>query len=165
MTKELTVVLSMQTKREINSWLKKFPEQAKQSAIIPALTIVQQEYDGTLTEELIFAVANYLGVAESLVYEVATFYKMYTINKPAKHKIYVCTNVSCMLCKAYDIATHIKSKLGVEFGEVTKDGRFLLQEVECLGACDGAPAMMIDAKCYNNLTVEKIDRILGTIKE
>ena len=165
MVKEIAVELSIQAKREINSWLKKFPKQARQSAIIPALTIAQQEHGGTLTKTLIVAVANYLGVAETLVYEVATFYKMYTLDKPAKHKIYVCTNVSCMLCKAYDIATYIKDKLSVEFGEVTKDGLFLLQEVECLGACDGAPAMMVDDKCYNNLTVEKIDRILAAIKD
>jgi NADH-quinone oxidoreductase subunit E len=165
MTEVQVVDLSIQVKREINSWLRKFPESAKQSAIIPTLTIVQQGYGGTLTAELITAVANYLEVAETLVYEVATFYKMYTLNKPAKHKIYVCTNISCMLCKAYDLANHVKNKLGIEFGQVTGDGKFLLQEVECLGACDGAPAMMIDGKCYSNLTVEKVDCILAKIKD
>lgn len=155
--------LSLAVKAEINSWLKKFPATAAQSAIIPALTIVQREY-GTLTAATITAVANYLEVAEALVYEVATFYKMYTLNKMAKHTICLCTNVSCMLKNVAIIVNHIKKKLAIEFGEVTVDGKFLLKEVECLGACDGAPAMLVDGKCYHRLTVEMVDDILDNLE-
>ena len=87
MTNAAIIELSASSKTAINGWLKKFPTAAKQSAILPALTIVQKEHGGTLTMELIAAVAKYLAVAEMAVYEVATFYNMYTLGKAGRHKI------------------------------------------------------------------------------
>ena len=161
---KLKIELSSSSKKEINKWLKKFPDGAKHSAIIPALTIVQKENKGSLTKEIIIAVAQYLDVASSVVYEVATFYKMYELEPIGKYKISVCTNISCMLCNAYNIAAYLKEKLAISFGGTTKDGKFSLQEVECLGACDGAPAMLINDKLYFDLTLDKIDSILSKLE-
>ncbi len=164
MIETTSLELSNSSKRDINSWLKKFPITEKRSAIMPALTIVQKENGGALTEELITAVARYLDVPEAFVYELATFYKMYELGPVGRHKIAVCTNVSCMLCGCNKVALYLKEKLNIDFGEITKDGRFMLQEVECLGVCDGAPAMLVDSKCYTDLTPEKIDSILKGLK-
>ena len=161
---KLKIELSSSSKREINKWLNKFPDGAKQSAILPALTIVQKENKSNLTKELIIAVAEYLDVASSVVYEAATFYKMYELQPIGKYKIAVCTNVSCMLCNAYNIAAYLKEKLAISFDETTKDGKFYLQEVECIGACDGAPAMLINDKLYSDLTLDKIDTILSKLE-
>ena len=160
MIKIINIELSNASKNEINSWLKKFPSEHKRSAIMPALTIVQKENGGALTRELISAVAAYLAVAEAFVYEVATFYDMYTLDKVGKYNIAVCTNVSCLICGCNKIVTYLKHKFGIEFGEITADGKFMLTEAQCLGACDGAPAIQINSKCYKSLTLEELDIIL-----
>ena len=152
--------LSKSTREKIDEWLKKFPSNQKQSAVMPALTIVQDENGGYLTQPLMDAVALYLGMPKIAVYEVATFYSMYEHKPVGKYKICVCTNVSCMLCGSAQIVTHLKKRLGVGFGEVTADGKFSIKEVECLGACTGAPMLQIGDQYYENLTPEKIDGIL-----
>jgi NADH-quinone oxidoreductase subunit E len=97
------------------------------------------------------------------VYEVATFYSMYELKPVGKHKLCVCTNVSCMLCGSDDVVNHLKEKLGIDFGEVTKDGQYSLKEVECLGACVNAPVMQVGEEYYEHLTPEKIDEILAQL--
>ena len=163
MTTFSKIELSDSSKREINTWLKKFPPQEKRSAIIPALTIVQKENGGALTKELIVAVAEFLEVAENAVFEVATFYHMYSLRPAGKHKIAVCTNISCNLCGCDTLVSHLKDKLGIGFGEVTKDQKFDLEEAECLGACDGAPAILVNSECYMEVTPDKLDAILDNL--
>ena len=145
---------------EIDKWIAKYPAEWKQSASMPALRIVQDHNDGYLTTELMDRVAAYLDMAPIAVYEVASFYSMYEHSKVGKHKLCVCTNISCMINGSDKIVDHLDEKLGIKFGEVTDDGKFSLKEVECLGACGGAPMMQIGEKYYENLTPELIDSIL-----
>ena len=128
-----------------------------------ALRIVQDANGGYLTNELMDAVAEYLEMPTISVYEVGTFYSMYEHKPVGKHKICVCTNISCMLCGSDKVVQHINKKLNISFGETTKDGRFTLKEVECLGACCGAPMMQIGKDYYENLTSDKIDQILDQL--
>lgn len=160
----MTAVLSYKAKQAIDSWLKKFPANQRQSAVLFALRVVQAENQGWLSEPLMDAVAAYLGIPAIAVYEVASFYSMFELKPVGKHKISVCTNVSCMLCGSDKVVEYLKQRLQIEFGETTKDGAFTLKEVECLAACDGAPLMQIGEVYYKNLTPEKIDIILKELE-
>ncbi|NKB46628.1 MAG: NADH-quinone oxidoreductase subunit NuoE [Legionellales bacterium] len=151
--------------QEIDRWIAKYPTEQRQSAVIQTLMIAQEHNEGWLTDEWITAVANYLQMPKIAVYEVATFYSMYDLKPVGKHKIYVCTNISCKLCGCDRIVDHLKQKLGVKLGETTDDGRFTLREFECLGACIGAPMMQIDKTYYEQLTTEKVDDILQSFQE
>jgi NADH-quinone oxidoreductase subunit E len=156
-------MLSEQSQQKIESWLKKYPPDQRQSALIPALHIVQNEHDGWLTDTLMNEVADYLGVPRASVYEVATFYDMFKLSPIGKYKISVCTNVSCMLCDSEKIVTHLKKRLGIELGETTSDGKFTLNKAECLAACVNAPVMQINYEFYENLTEEKVDAALNAL--
>jgi len=145
---------------EIDRWVAKYPAEWQQSAVMAALRIVQDANGGWLTRELMDQVADYLDMPPIAVYEVATFYSMYEHQPVGRHKICLCTNVSCMINGSDSILDHLKKRLGIGFGEVTGDGRFSLKEVECLGACGGAPMMQIGTKYYENLTPELVDSIL-----
>ncbi len=156
-----TELLSPTIRAEIDTWVAKYPSEWKRSAVMAALQIVQDANGGWLTTELMDAVAAYLEMAPIAVYEVASFYSMYETKPVGRHKICVCTNVSCMLRGADDIVAHVENKLGVKLGESTEDGRiYLKREEECLAACCGAPMMMVDHKYYENLTTEQVDSIL-----
>ncbi len=146
--------------KEIDVWINKYPADKKQSAVMSALRIAQDQNRGFLTEDLMDAVAEYLDMRPIAVYEVATFYSMYELEPVGKHKICVCTNISCMLCGSDTVAGHLSNKLGIKLGETTTDGRFTLKEVECLGACVNAPVIQIGDTYYENLTEEKIDQVL-----
>jgi NADH-quinone oxidoreductase subunit E len=159
----MSTLLSEQSRTEIDVWIAKYPPEQKQSAVMGALSIVQEANGGYLTTELMDAVAEYLEMVPIAVYEVATFYSMYELKPVGKHKICVCTNVSCMLCGSDDIVAHLKQKLNIGFGETSADKKFTLKEVECLGACGGAPMMQIGKTYYENLTSEKIDEILAKL--
>lgn len=148
---------------QIDKWLLKFPPEQKQSAVIYALHLVQTDNNGYLTEDLMDAVADYLDMPKIAVYEVASFYSMYELKPVGKHKICVCTNISCMLCGVEEISQHLQKRLGIQFGETTADGRYTLKSVECLAACGGAPAMQINKTYYEKLTPEKIDKILAEL--
>ncbi len=157
-------LITEESKAEIDRWIAKYPPDQRQSACMPALRIVQEQNGGWLTNDLMDAVAEYLGMPPIAVYEVATFYSMYEHKPVGRHKICVCTNISCLLCGSDGIVEHLQNKLGIGFGEVTEDGKFSLKEVECLGACAGAPVMQIGRKYYENLTPEKIDSILDSLE-
>ena len=157
-------ILSADVLKKIDVWIAKYPEEQRQSAVIPALHIVQEAYDGWLTNELMDAVAEYLRMPNISVYEVATFYSMFELNPVGKNKISICTNISCMLRGSEEIVAHLKEKLGVGLGETTEDGKFTLKEVECMGACGGAPMMELHKKYHENLTPQKVDEILDAIK-
>ena len=156
-------LISAASKAEIDKWIAKYPPDQKQSAVMAALRVVQDQNGGFLTNELIEAVAEYLEMPAIAVYEVATFYSMYELKPVGKHKICVCTNISCMLCGSDDIVEHLQKRLGIKFGETTSDGRFTLKEVECLGACVNAPMLQIGHQYYENLTPAKIDQIIDSL--
>ena len=161
--KSLIDLLTDDSRAEIDRWVAKYPANQKQSAVMAALRIVQDQNGGHLTTKLMDAVAEYLQMDPIAVYEVATFYSMYEMKPVGRHKICVCTNISCMLCGSEKIVKHLQEKLGVGFGEVTPDGRFSLKEVECLGACVGAPMFQIGEHYYEHLTTEKVDKILNEL--
>ena len=110
------------------------------------------------------ALAEYLDVPAISIFEVATFYSMFELTPVGKHKINVCTNISCQLCGSQQIVEHLQKRLGIGFGETTLDGKFTLKEVECLGACVGAPMLLLDRDYHEVLTPEKIDAILDGVK-
>ena len=165
MTQTANNRLSDHAKEVINEWLKKYPPDRKRSAVLAALREVQHENNGYLTVELMDVVADYLGMPNIAVYEVASFYSMLETQPCGRHSISVCTNISCMLCGAYDIVDYIEKKLGIKTGESTRDGRYYLkQEEECLAACCGGPMMMVDHVYYENLTPQKVDEILDKLE-
>ena len=153
-------LISAESRAEIDQWVAKYPLEQKQSACMAALRIVQDANGGYLTTELMDAVAEYLEMPNVAVYEVATFYSMYELSPVGKHKICVCTNISCMLCGSDQVVSHLEKRLGIKLGETTEDGRFTLKEVECLGACVEAPMLQLGTDYHVNLTPEKIDAIL-----
>ena len=152
---------------EIDHWLQKYPENQRQSAVLAALRAVQhhdpQHY---LSVEMMDAVADYIGMPEIAVYEVASFYSMFNLQPVGKHEISVCTNISCMLRGADKIVAHLENRLGIKLGESTADGKFFLKkEEECLAACCGAPMMQVDHVYHENLTIEKVDEILDGLEK
>ena len=150
--------------KEIDVIRSKFPHDKSKSAIIESLLIIQHHNNGYLNEGHISSLANYLSLTKIDVYEVATFYSMFNLQPIGKNIISVCTNVSCMLRKSDDIVNYIEKKLNIKVGESTKDNKFYLKdEMECLAACNGAPMMQINHINYENLTCEKIDKILDEI--
>jgi len=149
---------------QIDSWIAKYPAGWQQSAVMAALSIMQDENDGWLTREIMDDVAAYLGMPPIAVYEVATFYSMYELEPVGEHKVCVCTNISCMINGSDKIVDHLEGKLGVKLGQTTKDNKFTLKEVECLGACGGAPMMQIGKHYYENLAPEKVDEILDGLE-
>ncbi|MEN8175262.1 MAG: NADH-quinone oxidoreductase subunit NuoE [Pseudomonadota bacterium] len=153
-------LFSPEVREEIDRELAKYPADWSQSACMASLRIVQDDNDGWLTPALMDDVAAYLDMPPIAVYEVATFYSMYELKPVGRHKICLCTNVSCLVKECGRITEHLEDKLGIRLGETTDDGRFTLKEVECLGACGGAPMMQIGTKYYENLTPELVDSIL-----
>lgn len=157
--------ISMAARAEIDAWIGKYPPERKQSAVLAALTIVQNQNGGWLTPALMDAVADYLDMPRVSVYEVGSFYSMFDLSPVGRHKVSVCNNISCLLNGAEDILAHIERTYGVCLGETTKDGRFTLKkEEECLAACCGAPMMAVDGHYHENLTTEKVDAILSALE-
>lgn len=156
-------LISAESRADIDRWIAKYPAEQKQSAVMAALRIVQNQNGGWLTQELMDAVAEYLDMPQIAVYEVGTFYSMYEHKPVGRHKVCVCNSISCLLNGSEKIIEHLEHKLGVKQGEVTADGKFSIKEVECLGACVGAPAIMIGTTYYENLTPEKIDQLLDEL--
>jgi NADH-quinone oxidoreductase subunit E len=157
-------LFTAEVRKEIDHWVDKYPEDWKQSAVMAALRVVQDANGGWLTTKLMNNVAAYLDMPPIAVYEVATFYSMYELKPVGKHKICVCTNLSCMINDSDRIVEHLENKLGIRMGETTEDGRFTLKEVECLGACGGAPMLQIGKQYYENLTPEIVDSILDGLE-
>ena len=165
MATEKAVLLSAEVRAEIDRWVAKYPPERKRSAVLSALSAVQEANGGWLTNELMDAVADYLDMPTIAVYEVATFYSMFDLKETGRHKISVCTNISCMLCGGEDIVRHIEQKYDVTLGGTTPDGRFTLKrEEECLAACCGAPMMAVDGHYHENLTPAKVDTILDGLE-
>lgn len=158
------MTLSAESLAQIDREIAKYPAEHKQSAIMSALRIAQLE-KGWLADETIEYVAQYLGMPTIAAYEVATFYNMYNIAPVGRHKLTLCTNLSCTLTGALEIGKHLENRLGVGFGQTSEDGRFTLQEGECMGACGDAPLCLIDNhRMETFLTAEKVDKLLDELK-
>lgn len=156
-------LLPDELKAAIEKWTKKYPPERRQSAVLSALTLTQDYNGGYLSQDLIDAVADFLKMSRVTAYEVATFYSLYELQPIGRHKIGVCTNISCMLNGCDKIVKHLQNRLQVNLGETTADEKFTLREVECLGACANAPVVNIGQHYYENLTPEKLDKILDSL--
>jgi len=148
----------------IDSFVAKYPAEWKQSAVMPALTLVQESNGGWLSRQLMDDVAAYLDMPQVSVYEVATFYGMYDLEPTAKNKVGICNSVSCMLCGSEELIEHVEKKYGVKPGETTSDRRFTFKEVECLGACRHAPAVLIGKTYHENLSSEELDKLIDGLE-
>jgi len=143
--------------------LKRYPADHKEAAMLAGLRRAQEIF-GWLSPGAQKLVANRLGTSATRAEEVATFYVMYHTRPVGRHVVEVCTNVSCSLAGGYDIFEHLKKSLEVENGGTTQDGRVTLRQVECLGSCGTAPAMLVDEEMHESLTPKEIDRILGALQ-
>jgi NADH-quinone oxidoreductase subunit E len=153
-------MLSPEALKKIDREIGKYPAGQRQSAVMAALAIAQDEH-GWLPDELMDEVARYLGMPPIAVYEVATFYNMYNLKPTGRHKVTVCTNLPCALSGGVDAAEYLKSKLGVDFTETTADGNFTLKEGECMGACGDAPVLLVNNKrMCSFMSREKLDRLI-----
>lgn len=162
--KQLLNKLPQTVKKKIDESLKKFPVDRKRSALLDALIFAQEANNGYLTNDLIESVAYYLDQPVISAYEVATFYSMYELNPVGKYHINICTSISCMLKGSDDIVKYLKKILKIDVNEVTKDGKFSLKTVECLGACVHAPMLLLNKKYHENLTYKKIDQLIKELK-
>jgi len=157
------MLLSEQAYKKIDREIAKFPPDQKQSAVMAALAIAQDE-TGWLAPEVMQDVADYLGMPTIAVQEVATFYNMYNLRPTGKHKITVCTNLPCALSRGEQAAEYLKQKLGIDFRETTADGQFTLLEGECMGACGDAPVLLVNNKRMCSwMSNEKIDALLNEL--
>ena len=138
-------MLSSEALKKIDLAVAKYPPEQKQSAVMAALTVAQDEKSHLSTEVMNF-VASYLGMPPIAVYEVASFYAMYDLKPVGKNKLCICTNLPCALSGAEDAAEHLKRKLGIDWNETTADGRFTLKQGECFGACGDAPVLLVNNK-------------------
>jgi len=158
------VVLSPESLAKIDRALAKYPADRRDSAVMAALTIAQDE-KGWLSTETMDFVAHYLGMPPIAVYEVASFYTMYDLKPVGKHKLTICTNLPCALQGANAAAKHLKDRLGIGFNETTADGRFTLKEGECMGACGDAPVVLHNNKqMLCAMTPDKLDEFLKEAK-
>lgn len=156
-------MLSPESLSKIDLEIGNYPADHKEAAVMAALRIVQEE-QGWLTREAIKEIAAYLEIPPIRAYEVATFYSMYELEETGRHRIEVCTNISCMLRGSGSVVSHIEDRLGIKVGETTEDGRYTLREVECLGACVGAPMMQVGNGYYEKLTTQSVDAILDSLE-
>ena len=158
-------LLMAESRAKIDAWLTRFPADQKQSAVLCALQVAQEQNGGWVTRELMDAVADYLDMPKIQVYEVGTFYSMIELEPVGRNMVAVCTNLSCMLCGAETIVAHVENKLGIKLGETTADGRITLKlEEECLAACAGGPMMTVNGHYEENLPPEKVDVILDGLE-
>ena len=156
-------MLSEAALRGIDREVAKYPPDQKQSAVMAALAIAQDE-KGWLAPPTMDAVAHYLGMPPVAVYEVATFYAMYNLKPVGRYKITICTNLPCALQGATAAAEHLKKTLGIDFNETTADGRFTLKEGECMGACGDAPVVLVNNKRMCSwMYAAKLDELLGEL--
>lgn len=157
-------MLSAEALKKIDREIAKFPAEQKQSAVIAALAIAQDEKGWLATETMDF-VAQYLGMPPIAVYEVASFYNMYNLEPGGRHKVTVCTNLPCALSGGADAAEHLKHRLGVDFNETTADGRITLKQGECMGACGDAPVLLVNNKrMCSHMSHDKLDELLAELK-
>lgn len=154
-------MLSKNTIKDISKEIKKYPE--KKAALLPALHIAQKE-QGWISKKTMEEIAAILEIKPIEVMEVVSFYTMFNMNPVGKYHLQVCTNLSCSLLNSRHMVNHLQEKLGITSGETTKDKKFSLSTVECLGSCGTAPMMQVNDEFHENLTKQKIDALLDNLK-
>ena len=158
------MLLSKQAYQRIDHELSKFPEDRRQSAVLPALAIAQDEL-GWVPTEVVQELADYIGVPPVSVQEVVTFYDMYNAKPVGRYKITVCTNLPCALRQGVQAAEYLKQKLGIDFDDTTADGMFTLQEGECMGSCGDAPVMLVnDRVMCVQMSESRMDTMIEELK-
>ena len=157
-------MLTTDSLKKIDREVAKYPPDQKQSAVMSALIIAQDE-KGWLATETMDEVAEYHGMPPVAVYEVATFYSMYNLKPTGRHKLTICTCLPCGLQGSLAAGDHLREKLGIDFNETTADGRFTLKEGECMGACAMAPVVLVNNKTMHDyMSNEKLDQLLESLK-
>ena len=158
-------MLNEKTRATIDHWVSKFPVDKKRSALIQSLIAAQEQNGGWITRDLTEAVADYLELPPVWAHEVVSFYSMFFTQPVGRHKVNICTNISCWLNGAEDMLAHAEKKLGVTLGGTTADGRVtLVREEECLAGCCGAPMMVVDGHYHEHLDIEQLDAILDGLE-
>ena len=155
------LTFSKNTQQKIDKLLTQYP--TTQATCLPVLFLAQEEF-GYISKEAMEAVAEALNISNAHVYGVATFYTMYNKEPVGKYHIQVCQNLTCCIMNGEKIQEHLKNRLSLNYGETTPDGKFTLSAVECLASCGTAPMMQINKTYYENLTPEKVDEILESLK-
>ena len=157
-------LLSAESLARIERECAKYPPEQRQSAVMSALAIAQDQH-GWLSNEVMEEVATVLRMPPVWVYEVATFYNMYNLKPLGKYKVTICTNLPCALSGGTHAAEHLKSRMGIDFNQTTSDGRFTLKEGECMGACGDAPVLLVNNKRMCSwMSDDKLDRLLDELK-
>ncbi|MFN8210223.1 MAG: NAD(P)H-dependent oxidoreductase subunit E [Bacteroidales bacterium] len=157
------VSFSRETLKKIDELIKRYPEGKQKSALLPVLHMAQEELGAYLGVDVMNYVAGLLGIQPVEVYEVATFYTQFWLEKKGRYLIEVCRTGPCAICGGEKISEHLSKRLNIKPGETTSDGLFTLMEVECLGACGNAPVMQVNTEFHEHLTTEKIDRIIDSL--
>jgi NADH-quinone oxidoreductase E subunit len=150
-----------ENKEKFEEILKRYP--VKRAAMLPALWLAQGQH-GWISPEVMEYVASLLGLSAAKVYEVVTFYTMFHLRPIGKHHFQVCRTLSCQLLGAEGITQHLCQRLKLKVGETSSDGRYSLSEVECLGSCGTAPMLQLNDDFHENLTAEKLDRLIDSLK-
>ena len=163
MNKEIK--FNAETLATVEKIIARYPAGKQKSALLPILHIAQAEFDGWLSSDVMDYVASILNIQSIEVYEVASFYSMYNLKPVGKCLLEVCRTSSCWIRGAEDVVKHIEKRLGIKEGETSADGMFTLKTVECLGSCGTAPMLMCGSQFHENLTLEKVDTLLDTLKK
>jgi len=156
-----TVEFPDEAKKRFEYILTRYPN--KEAALLPTLHLVQETW-GYISPEAVHYVSGLLGLSPATVFGVVSFYDMYDQKPVGKYRLRVCTNLSCMVSNAYDIYEHLCDKLQVKPHETTKDGRYTVLEVECLGSCGTAPVVQVNNDYHENMSVEKMDALIEQLK-
>ena len=152
---------SPEAKKKIEWLLTRYP--VKQAALLPVLRIAEQEF-GCIDGAAVTCVARELGLSPGHVHGVVTFYTHYRRPGDGKYVIFVCSTISCALRGAREVVGHLKDRLGIQPGQTTPDGKFTLKKVECLGSCGTAPVVQINDDYHEDLTLQKLDKILDSLE-
>jgi NADH-quinone oxidoreductase subunit E len=160
-----TVAFSDEIMAKVQSLIRRYPDGQQKSALLPVLHIAQEELGGFLSVDVMDYVASLLGIQPIEVYEVATFYSMFYLDKMGKYVIEVCRTGPCAISGGEQILAHLQDVLEIKPGETTSDGIFSLKEVECLGSCGTGPVMQVNTEYYEKLTPGKVDKLLEDLRE
>ena len=158
------MTLSAELEARFEKLLKSYPPGRERSAVVPMLLYAQDEL-GAVTPELVQEVARRTGITPLQVDEVVTYYSMLHRRPLGKHHLQICTNISCLLSGGAELWGHACRKLGIGNKEVTADGQFSLEEVECIGACSWAPAVQVNYEFQHQMTPEKLDRLIESLRK
>jgi NADH-quinone oxidoreductase subunit E len=161
---KVRVAFPEETLEKVRLLIKRYPEGQKKSALLPVLHIAQEELGGYLSVDVMDYVAVLLDLQPIEVYEAATFYSMFYLEKAGKYVLEVCQTGPCAICGGEEIIEYLKKKLDINTGETTADGMFTLRTVECLGACGYAPVMQVNTEFHESLTLKKIDNLLESLR-